>query len=118
MDVVEKHPLTFDDPAERPLRDVVVILDEHPVAIRDCLLLNRVDVGDLREPRAEGKRRQQVVHPVDGVLAQHVLLELRDRSAVRAELQRAVSIEHRLAHLVLREFEAQRREITRLAQAP
>ena len=79
---------------------------------RDRFLRRRIDVGGLHEPRAERTRGEQVVDAIDRVLAQDELFLA--VAAVRAEIDRAVAVEHGVARLLLGQLEPQRHERTDL----
>ena len=107
---LERGVEELGDASIHPPRDVVIVLEEHAIACGEQLAADRVDVGGLRQPGSERTRRQQIEDSVDEVLAHRVLLVGFVLPAVRHELQRLLSIEHRAGRVWPVEFHAQRDE--------
>src|SRR3954470_7248349 len=108
LEVLELETLEFDSASLHPLRDISVVLEEHAEPRALALARDAVDVGDLREARAERPRRDDVEDPVGEILAEQVLLPLVAARALDDELQRLLLGERRRRGRFLRKRDPQR----------
>jgi hypothetical protein len=96
IDAAEGYPRLLDDTQSVSVGQASLILEEDRVAGHGLLAASQIFVGDTREASAEAQVGEQRVRAIDEVFLQYILLVLVSRSAVRHELDAAVSREWRV----------------------